>query len=61
MKWVAAQEMGGTGQQENLCQPFKSGSYPLRLITFLGDAPQAGLYSLYIKCCFVRLFVAALF
>lgn len=35
--------MGGTGQQENLCQPFKSGSYPLRLTSFLGDAPQAGL------------------
>lgn len=38
--------MGGSGQQDNLCQPFKSGSYPLRLTTFLGDAPQAELGTL---------------
>lgn len=38
--------MGGSGQQENLYQPLKSGSYPLRLTTFLGDAPQAELGTL---------------
>lgn len=43
---MAAQEIGGSGQQENLYQPFKSGSYPLRLTTFLGDAPQAELGTL---------------